>query len=242
MRLLFLNRSFWPDQEATGQHLTELCEDLSAEHQITVVAGPSNLVRPLRRQFRLWAKERFKEITIIRTWGTRFPKRRLPLRLFNLGSYFSFAALASLTRLKPDVIIAATDPPLLGALGVALKRWWGCRLVYNVRDVYPDIAIANGGIKSRFLLGLLSWANNFAYAHADLLVVLGEDMRRRLLGKGIPPAKMVVVPDNIDCAKVRAPENNPLRLEYGDRFVVMYSGNLGLSQQLETVVEAAARL
>jgi colanic acid biosynthesis glycosyl transferase WcaI len=242
MRLLLLNRSFWPDQEATGQRLTELCEDLSAEHQITVVAGPSNFGGAARRPFRLWAKEYLKEIRIIRTWGTRFPKRRLPLRLLNLGSYFSFAALASLTTSKPDVIIAATDPPLLGALGAALKRWWGCTFVYNVRDLYPDIAIANGGVKSHVLLKLLEWANNFAYTHADLLIVLGEDMRRRVLGKGVSPDKVVVVSDNIDCEQLRTPESNPLRAEYGDRFVVIYSGNLGLSQQLETVVEAAAYL
>jgi hypothetical protein len=53
----------------------------------------------------------------------------------------------------------------------------GSSFVYNVRDVYPDIAIANGGVRNRFLLALLKWANDFAYANADLIIVLGEECR-----------------------------------------------------------------
>jgi colanic acid biosynthesis glycosyl transferase WcaI len=241
MRLLFLNRSFWPDQGATGQQLTDLCEDLSAEHEITVIAGPASGAAA-RGHLRLWAREFLKRIAIIRTRGTNFPKNSLVLRLFNLGTYFTLAALASFGESKPDVVIAETDPPVLGALGVLLKRWWDCCLVYNVRDVYPDIAISNGGVKNRFLLNLLTWTNNLAYAHADLIIVLGNDMYGRLQAKGVPSAKMVVVPDSIDCEKVRAPDNNYLRAEFGGRFVVMYSGNIGLSQQLETVIAAAELL
>jgi colanic acid biosynthesis glycosyl transferase WcaI len=113
VRLLFLNRSFWPDLEATGQNLTELCEDLSKRFEITFIAGPSYHVATAQRG--LWTSERLGDITIIRTWGTRFPKRRLIARLMNLGSYFVLAAFAALSTSKPDIVIAATDPPLLGA-------------------------------------------------------------------------------------------------------------------------------
>lgn len=240
MRLLFLNRSFWPDLEATGQNLTELCEELCAEHEITFISGPSYHVAAPSRG--LWKRDQFGKITIIRTWGTRFPKRRLGLRVINLGTYFALAAVAALFAPKFDVIIAATDPPLLGILGAALKRCRRCSFVYNVRDLYPDVAEANGGIKSRFLLGLLRWANDVAYASADQVIVLGEDMRRRVLSKGVPAAKVVVVANSVDCQKMRPVEPNPFREQWGDRFIVMYSGNLGLSQQLETVLEAADRL
>jgi glycosyltransferase involved in cell wall biosynthesis len=162
--------------------------------------------------------------------------------MINLGSYFILAAVAALFAPKVDVIITATDPPLLGMLGAALKRWRCCSFVYNIRDLYPDVAIANGGIKSRFLLGLLKWANDVAYAAADQVIVLGEDMRRLVLSKDVPPAKVMVVANPVDCEKMRSVEPNPFREQWGDRFIVMYSGNLGLSQQLETVLEAADRL
>ena len=237
MHLLFLNRSFWPDLEATGQNLTELCEDLSVEHDVTVIAGPSYHV--LTPQRGLWTKDKLGRINILRTWGTRFPKRRLLARMANLGSYFVLAGLAALTVTKPDVIVVATDPPLLGALGVWLKHRWRCPLVYNIRDLYPDVAEANGGVKNPLLLGLLKWSNDLASAKADKLVVLADDMRRRVVAKGVPDHKIAIVHNNVDCRKMHPIEPNAFRARWTDKFVVMYSGNLGLSQQLETVLDAA---
>ncbi|HVA80553.1 MAG TPA: glycosyltransferase family 4 protein [Candidatus Binataceae bacterium] len=238
--MLFLNRSFWPDPEATGQFLTELCDDLSAAHRITVIAGP-----PLYRavaQRALLSRDRRGDIEIIRTFGTRFSKTRLAGRLTNLATYYMLAALAARRLECPDIIIAATDPPLLGALGAMLKRRFGCRLVYNVRDLYPDIAYANGALKNPALLTTLRHANAFAYAHSDAIVTLGHDMAERIIAKGVPAAKVSVIPDWVDTTRIHPLACNPFRAEFGDRFVVMYSGNIGLSQQLESVLDAAAML
>lgn len=240
MRLLFLNRSFWPDLEATGQFLTELCEDLSQEHEVTIVAGPSYHVTTRRRG--LVSREVLGKVAIMRTWGTKLSKARLVGRLTNLGTYFVFAAVASLITERPDIVIAETDPPLLGALGALLKRFWGCRLVYNVRDLYPDIAEATGGVRNRALISLLERGNLFAYRRSDLVVALGNDMRQRLYRKGVPKEKVAVVTDWVDCKVIRPSAHNSLRMQFGDKFVVMYSGNLGLSQQLEAILEAANRL
>jgi colanic acid biosynthesis glycosyl transferase WcaI len=239
MRLLFLNRSFWPDVEATGQFLTELCEDLSHEHEVTFISGPSYHVGVARS---LWTREQLGRVSIIRTWGTRLPKTRLPLRMTNLGTYFILAAFAAFRHEPPDIVIAETDPPLLGALGAVLKRHWGCRLVYNVRDLYPDIALANHGVRNRFLLALLAHANRLAYECADRIAVLGEDMQQRIVSKGVLPQRITVMPDWVDCNQIRPLASNRLRSELGDKFVVMYSGNLGLSQQLDVVLRAAELL
>jgi colanic acid biosynthesis glycosyl transferase WcaI len=184
MRLLFLNRSFWPDLESTGQFLTELCEDLSSEHEINVIAGPSYHIASKRKI--PWHRESLRDIKVTRVWGTRLSKRLLFKRLVNLGSYYLGAVLAAMCQRKPDVVIAETDPPLLGALGALLKKRHGCRFIYNVHDVYPDIAVATRGVKSRFLLKLLELANRWAYECADLIVVLGEDMAALLIDKGVP--------------------------------------------------------
>ncbi|MGH7934163.1 MAG: glycosyltransferase family 4 protein [Candidatus Binataceae bacterium] len=235
-----MNRSFWPDLEATGQFLTELCEDLSAENEITFIAGPSYHAGQSPRG--PWRRERMGTVEIIRTWGTRLPKRRLALRIINLGTYFALAAAAALRLKPPEVVIAETDPPLLGALGAILKRRWGCRLIYNVRDLYPDIAQATGGVKNSLLLRILERGNRMAYESADRVIVLGEDMAGRVIAKGVAPERVTIVPDWVDCQRIRPLESNPFRTEFGDRFVVMYSGNLGLSQQLDMVLDAADRL
>jgi colanic acid biosynthesis glycosyl transferase WcaI len=242
-RVLFLNRSFWPDREATGQFLTELCDDLSADHEVTIVAGPSYHIEDGNSAgFRLWSRQRRGKVTVIRTRGTRFSKSNLAGRLVNLGTYYLLAAIVAFRLPRPDVIVAETDPPLLGALAAVLKRRWRCRLIYNVRDLYPDIAEVTGGVHSPFLLELLRRGNDYAYDRADLIVTLGHDMARRIVDKGVPIDKVVVVPDWVDCGRIRPLEGNPLRRTFGGKFVVMYSGNIGLSQQLEAVLEAAARL
>ena len=239
-RVLFLNRSFWPDREATGQFLTELCDDLSRDHEVTIVAGPSR--ERGSAGFRLWSHEQRGKVSIVRTWGTGFSKSNLLGRLVNLGTYYLLAAVVALRLPRPDVIVAETDPPLLGALAAVLKRRWGCRLIYNVRDLYPDIAEATGGVRNPLLLGLLRRANDYAYKRSDLIVTLGHDMAERIVNKGVPADKVVVVPDWVDCGRIRPIESNPLRRSFGEKFVVMYSGNIGLSQQLEAVLEAADRL
>ena len=242
-RILFLNRSFWPDREATGQFLTELCDDLSIDHEVTIVAGPSfHTEQGNSRGLRLWSREDRGKIAVIRTRGTRFSKSNLAGRLVNLGTYYLLAAIVAFRLPRPDVIVAETDPPLLGALAAVLKRRWGCRLVYNVRDLYPDIAEVTGGVRSRFLLELLRRGNDYAYERADLIVTLGHDMARRIVNKGVPTEKVMVVPDWVDCGRIRPLDSNPFRRSFGNKFVVMYSGNIGLSQQLDAVLEAADRL
>lgn len=240
MRLLFLNRSFWPDLEATGQLLTELCTDLSREHDVSVVAGPSYHVRTAHRG--LWQRDALGTVQIVRTWGTRLSKARLSGRLLNLGSYYVLGAAAALRLPAPDVVVAETDPPLLGVLGALLKASRRCRFIYYCQDIYPDVAQVTGGVRSRPLLAVLAWANRIAYRHADRIIVLGEDMRGRLIGKGVAADKIAVLPNWVDCDVIRPVAFSDFRAQFGDHFVVMYSGNLGLSQPLETVLDAAEQL
>jgi colanic acid biosynthesis glycosyl transferase WcaI len=165
----------------------------------------------------------------------------MAFRMLNLASYFAMAAAACAVMRPPDLIVAATDPPLLGMLGAWLKRRWNCGLVYNVRDLYPDIAAVNG-LTSGSSLRLLDYANRQAFAAADRIIVVGHDMRERIIAKGVPCERIAVIPDWADCRAIRPLGRNRLRESFGGKFVVMYSGNLGLSQQLETVLEAASLL
>ena len=92
------------------------------------------------------------------------------------------------------------------------------------------------------LLALLARANSFAYRHADEVVTLGHDMAERIIAKGVRADKVSVIPDWVDTGLIRPLDRNPFRAQFGERFVVMYSGNIGLSQHLEAVLEAAERV
>jgi glycosyltransferase involved in cell wall biosynthesis len=243
-RVLFLNRSYWPDAEATGQLLTELCEDLTGDFDVTVVAGQPNQ-NPAGVPFRRWGSETHNGVCIRRVWNSRFPKRFLPGRAVNLLSYLGNAWLAALRGMRADIVVVETDPPLLCLLGAFLQRRWGVKLVVYLQDIYPDVAIALGKLPQGRLARWLRRAMYATYRQADRVVVLSRDMERRLIDSGVAPHRISRIPNWIDTNQVFPhKESNVFREAYGldGRFVVMYSGNMGLSQRLEDVLVAAETL
>ena len=248
MKIAFFNRSFWPDVEATGQLLTELCEDLAERHEVTVVAGRSYhageriLARPVRQEEIRTGRGL---IRILRVGNTVFDKRRLIKRGINLATYFAGAFLAGFMLKKPDVIVAETDPPIAGLLGVFFKYWHRCRFVYYCQDLHPDVGLATGRLTNPLVVFALRQANAVILRHADRVVALGEDMKRRLIAKGVSERLIDVVPNWTDSRAVRAESGaSRFRARHGldGHFLVMYSGNLGLSQGLDKVIETAALL
>ena len=153
MRIAFFNRSFWPDVEATGQLLTELCEDLSARHEVTVVAGRSyyagerGLARPVRTERLPTGPDSGRtSVRVLRVGNTVFDKRRLIARGINLATYCAGAFLAGFMLRKPDVIVAETDPPIAGLLGVFFKYWHRCRFVYYCQDLPSGCRTRHGAL------------------------------------------------------------------------------------------------
>lgn len=250
MHVAFFNRSFYPDTAATGQLLTELCEGLVAAHgcRVSVVAGVPLLAsngggRPVRG---LVEHERHRGVDVLRARGTRLSKRRFAGRFTNYVSYFLSACWAGLRLERPDVVVAQTDPPIIGLAGYLAARRFGVPFVMAYKDVFPEVARLLEDFQSESVSRMLQGVNSFLARRADRVVALGETMRRRLVeGKGADPAKTIVIPDWADCAAiVPGPKVNPFAHEHGlvEKFVVMHSGNIGLSQALETLVDAAADL
>ncbi len=245
-----LNRSYWPDAEATGQLLTELCEGLVDRFEVHVVAGQP-LQNPTGVAFRRWGTERHKGVTIRRVWHTTLPKRWMIFRLVNLVTYLLGAAWAVVWSRRPDVVVVETDPPLLCLLGWLMQRR-GARLVVYLQDIYPDLGVAIGKIPDAWWTGILRRWMFATYRRADRVVVLSRDMRRRILDGDVSLDKITCVPNWIDTSRLQPQKSgNPFRDEHlqsidgtrpKPRVLVMYSGNMGLCQRLEDVLDAAERL
>ncbi|MFO0807419.1 MAG: glycosyltransferase family 4 protein [Gemmataceae bacterium] len=239
MKLLFLNRSYWPDVEATGQLLTELCGDLARKHEVAVIAGRPNFVTgPLT------PRELHNGVDVTRVGNRRFSKKSFLGRVVGLVTYLIPATLAALCARRPDVVVVETDPPVLGVVGLILKWWHRAALVYYLQDLYPEVGLATGKLRPGPITWFLRAATQVGLKAADRIVVLGEDMRDRVLDRGIPRHKIAIVPNWADAKAIRPLATTPLRREWGlnGRFVVMYSGNLGLSQSLDNVLDAANSL
>ena len=254
MHIAFFNRSFYPDNAATGQLLTDLAEDLVRLHgcRVTVVTGPPLMPVPSSGELKrvsagvLVDRETYRGVEIWRAKGTRFDKRRFAGRATNYLTYFVSAVWAGLCLDKPDVTVALTDPPIIGLAAWVSGKRFGAPLVMSYRDLFPEVTALLEDFHSDTINALLQRVNRFLCSKAARVVALGETMRRRLIDdKGAPPERTVIIPDWADTSAIApGPKRNRFAEANGlaDKFVVMHSGNIGLSQSLDTVVEAAALL
>lgn len=233
LRICFFNRSYDPDLGATGQLLTELAEDLAQKHgcQVTIVVGP-----PSR-------SEHHHGVKVLRAWGTAFRPTRFTGRAVNYLTYFLSACVVGLFIRKQDIVISLTDPPIIGLAGLLTARLSGAKFVFLCEDLFPEVASLLQDFRSGWVDRLLQGISRFLVRKSDRIVALGETMRQRLIdGKGADPRKIVVIHNWADCSSiVPAPKENPFSLTHGleNHFVVMHSGNMGLSQNLDTLLEAA---
>lgn len=249
MRACFFNRSYWPDFGATGQLLTELAEDLAAVHgwDVSVVPG-----RPLRGDgpsgmgWRAVHRESRGGVHIFRASGTTFSPRRFVGRVTNYVTYFLSSCLAGLVVPRPDVVVSLTDPPIIGLAALLCARLHRARFVFLCQDLFPEVARLLEDFRSPWIERRLDSLNRFLIRRADVVVALGETMARRLIEvKGADPRKVVIIHNWADCRRiVPASKRNPFSLAHGldERFVVMHSGNVGLSQELETLLDVAEHL
>lgn len=248
-KIVFLNRSFYPDITATSQLLTELSEDLvkDCHYQVTVISG-----RPLIAQgdyqangfgLKIMRKEYFRGIEIIRVRNTTFSTDSFLGRVSNYLSYFCLSFFAAFCLKKPDLVITLTDPPIIGLVGLTVSRRFHIPLVISVRDIFPEAARGLDNYRNKILDFLLDGINRYCLSLADEVVSLGAAMRKKLIAeKHLDPKKISIIPDWADCRQiVPGPKRNPFSEAHKitEHFVVMYSGNIGASSGLETLVRSA---
>lgn len=243
IRIVFFNRSYWPDTGATGQLLTELAEDLVAHHgcEVTVVTG-----YPIRSTVALPAVEERNGVRIVRASGTALDPRRFVARATNYLTYFASACLAALRVRQADVVVALTDPPIIGLAARLAVRRSGARFVFLCQDVFPEVTALLEDFRSTAVDAALTRISRHLLRRADAIVALGGTMKARLVdGKAADPRKVTVIHNWADCAALApGPKANAFSRAHGlhDRFVVMHAGNIGLSQNFDVILEAAARL
>ena len=250
MKVCFFNRSYWPDQAATGQLLTELAEDLVSRYgtEVTVVAGRALNASHAETGSRLSpvGREMHRGVDIRRANGTRLRPTRFAARASNYVSYFAAATAASFGVGRQDVVVSLTDPPIIGLAALWTARRTGARFVFLCEDIFPEVATLIEDFQNSAVNGALDRVNRYLLRHADGIVALGDRMRRRLVEqKGADPSRVHVIHNWADCdAIVPGPKDNAFAREHRlvDRFVLMHSGNVGLSQNLDVLIEAADRL
>lgn len=247
MKILFLTHYYAPDTTSNCIIATELAQQLvKLNHDVTVVTSfPHYDNNEVNKDYRLKLVKRSVEagVNILRTWVYVAPnKKGLRGRFLGYLSYNFLSSLFSLGLKRHDVVLASSPPLTIGLTAWALSRLWRAPYVYNVQDIFPQVAVELGALKQRHLIRFFEWMEQFVYAKAARVSVLSEGFKKNLLDKGVSDEKIVVVPNFVDTNFV-SPRNkdNPWSRALGwhDKFVVMYAGNVGRSQNLDLALDAA---
>lgn len=250
MRVLLLSTYFRPDIASTGVLMTQLAEELiRLGHQLTVVTSmphyDGNRIWPEYRG-RLHLREQQDGLTIRRVY-LYVPQQKESLmgRLLNYVTFNSLSVVTGGLAGQHDVLLTPSPPLTNGASAFLLSRLHGVPYVYNVQDIYPDIAIRLGVLTNSKAITFFKMLERFVYDKATAVSVISEGFRRNLLAKGVPSEKIHVIPNFVDPNYVRVlPRQNRFSQEQGldNYYVVLFAGNVGLSQGLEFALEAARLL
>jgi len=243
MRILLLNEYFPPDTSATAKMAAAVVNELAKRHEVTVLCGRPSYDPSERHPFYLWRRERRGNVAVERVGSAAYARHRMRHRLFNYLSYVMMSVPRALF-IRTDVVLAMTDPPFEGVVG-AFVAWLKRRpFVYNIRDLYPEMAISGEIVRPARWLNVWERLHRWALGRAARVVVLGEDTEARIREKRVDPARIVVVRDGTDTPATVPAANHPVTSEVrsGYPFVVLHAGNLGFYGAWETIVKAAQSL
>jgi colanic acid biosynthesis glycosyl transferase WcaI len=250
MKILLLSTYFRPDIASTGVIMSKLAHEFVARgHQVTVLTTvphyDTNKVWPEFSR-KLIHTENSGNLRIHRlfTYVAR-DKANVFQRILAYGSFNLLSILKGLTLPHHDVILVPSPPLSNGVIADLLGRLRGIPFLYNVQDIWPDVAIRAGVLKNAKMIQRLRRMESYVYRRAAGIAVISEGFRSNLLAKSVPDAKLSVIPNFIDADFITPrPKLNPFsrRHKLEDKFVVLFAGNMGFSQGLETVLDAAKRL
>ena len=249
LRIAVLCPHFDPDTAPTGVVMTRIVRELAAlGHELHVVTA-----LPWYREHRieagwggrLWRRERTDWGSITRVHP--FPggdKRNLLRRALGFAGFSVLAGLASLPGGRVDAVIAMSPPLTMGLTGWFTHLVRRGPLVFNIQDVFPDAAVETGAIANRRVIALASWLERVSYGRSAAVTVLSDDLRDNVAAKVRRPERVHVIPNFVDTQAIRPADRlTRLRAELGigEEQVVMYAGNVGFSQSLGMVLQAARR-
>jgi colanic acid biosynthesis glycosyl transferase WcaI len=248
MKILIITPFYSPDNGPSAPLFTLLSEGLVKKgHQVSVIAAvphyPTGRVAlDFKKKGNLTSIENGVEITRVRV--PSLDRNNFIHRIIQLICYQFWATIKSFTK-KCDVVLI-TNP----ALETWLPTIWHSvirkkTLVFSVFDVYPDVGIKLGIFKNKWIINLVSLLERSCLKPAAAVQIISDSFRESLSQLGVPDSKIKLIPIWVDDQLIQPlPKANRFSKEFGltDKFIILYAGNIGLSQGLDSVLQAARLL
>ncbi|HEY9662830.1 MAG TPA: glycosyltransferase family 4 protein, partial [Allocoleopsis sp.] len=250
MRILIYSYNYYPEPIGIAPLMTELAEGLVTRgHEVRVVTGMPNY--PQREiypdyQGKLFYTEEKNGVIIQRSCIWVRPKPGLLSRMLLDGSFVASSIFQALRGWRPDLILLTVPPLPISVPAALLGLLYSCPVVLNLQDILPEAAVHVGLLKNKAAIRVFEALEKFAYRTAHTISVISDGFTENLLGKGVPEHKIRCIPNWVDVKFIRplSKADNPFRKvhDLDQKFVVMYSGNIALTQGLQTVIQSALRL
>jgi len=250
MNILILGMNYAPERTAIGPYTTELSEYLvSRGHRVHVItAFPHYPEWEIQEPYRgrMFFKEERNGVRVLRSY-VRLPRNRGGLQRVLYDFSFSISAfIAGLGVPNIDVLFAVSPPVQLGLSAWILSKVKRATFVFQIYDLAVDAAVALGILKSPSIIRLGRWLENFVCRRARKILVICQGFVDSIRARGVPEAKIVLLPEWVDTESIRPMERqNSFREAQGldaSRFLVLHSGNMGAKQGLDNAIQAAEKL
>lgn len=248
-RILIFAHYYYPDVASTGQILKDQAEGMLNDFDMTVICVVPSYSGRIAPEYKTkkYYFENINGVSVIRVKVPEFSKSSKISRIKNILAYILSALAANGKTGRQDYIFTISQPPILGGLLGVLGKWQKhAKLIYCIQDFNPEQIMAVGYFENKFLLKIAMAVDKFSCRKSDIVITVGRDLeetlRKRFKGKNVPNHTMInnwidekeIHPLECDDKNVAAFKN-----EYGlkDKFVIMYSGNLGLYYDLENIIK-----
>lgn len=248
-KLLVYAHYYHPDVASTGQILKELCEGMLDEFDITVICVVPSYGGKIEKKYKTqkFYNETINKVNVIRIRVPEFSKVNKVSRINNILGYFFGAMMATFKVGKQDYVFSISQPPILGGLIGVWGKWMKhAKFIYNIQDFNPEQVMAVNYSKSKLIINSMMFFDKFSCKKSDLVVTVGRDLvetlNSRFKGENVPKSVLInnwidekeIYPINVGHEKV-----NNFKMRYGleGKFVIMYSGNIGLYYDLENLMK-----
>lgn len=169
------------------------------------------------------------------------------LRLIGFIYWHILSFILALFERDVDVILSPSPPLTIGFLNVIIGKLKGSKVIYNVQEIYPDLLIEEGGLKSKQVISFLKWMEKFVYNKSSAVTTIDRVFYRTICHRFTNPDKLVIIPNFVDTDIYKPVSDTDLRLNKDDfpetdTLKVMYAGNIGYAQDWEPLIQAAVNL
>lgn len=241
MRILLLTQWFQPEPQFKGLPLAKAL--IALGHEVEVLTGfpnyPGGKLYPGYR-VRAWQRETMDGVRVTRAALYPSHDRSVVRRILNYASFALSSAVMAFTLRRPDIVYVYCPPMTAAAGAIALRLFRRVPYVIDVQDLWPDTLASTGMVRDGLLVRLVGAWSNFAMRHAARLVVLSPGFKLRLEQRGLR-VPIDVIP-NWAPPEIVAQAALPSPRKAGDGFNILFAGNMGKAQALDTVLDAAAML